>query len=201
MKKNKKFLILSLVFCIGMFLFSACGGVNEKALRKTIRTSSSIGICVYPQDEKDLRHISVRKFLAAGYRIKAIDTIDSDALYPGLRSIFMRRIKARIDTEQLHKMALMSQFQLEIALKKELDRVKEEIGVDYLLYIIKDGNYYHAIGIELGTHNVIYYQTYTPDRCMRLFLLNKNFWSIVKFFSPHSDMDFVIDLFIKSLQE
>ena len=144
---------------------ASCSSVNKKSMSGQFKNNAAVGIMISPRS-LFVELLSIRKFIKAGYRVKALNIIKATRLYPGLAAIFMRSGNLGASIKHLHKMALMSELNRDIAQQKELGQLKTELGIDYLVYITHSVNTFNALAIDLEKREIIYSHTFSPSGCM-----------------------------------
>lgn len=184
---------MRLIALILLISITSCATVNQKAVKRTIKPGSSIGVLINPMNTTDSFQV-MRKFITAGYTVKALKTIEACTLYPGLRDLYTRGVKVDGNIEKLNDMAKMSDIQMEVTLKNELTDVKKEIGIDYLFYLYNDGNTYNATAIDLATYEIVFSHTVGHK-----YITGVN-WVYNQFNGPNADLDYAMELFINAMQ-
>ena len=184
---------MRLIALILLLSITSCATVNQKAVKRTIKPGSSIGVLINPANTTDSFQV-MRKFIAAGYTVKALKTIEACTLYPGLRELYTRGVKVDGSIERLHDMATMSDIRREVTLKNELSDVRRELGIDYLFTLHDDGSAFHAVGIELATYEVIYSHSVS-----RRFPAGTG-WVYDSLRGPNAELDYAMDLFVNAMQ-
>lgn len=194
----KKFFII-----IGVSIIFSCS-LNQYSVKKPIQPGATIGIIAYDYTSgytsdypRDISLVVARNFLAKGYNVKALNTINSYLTYPFLRKIFEGElnVKFRTKIEELLKKSVKTStpFDREVRIKRELEAVKSELGIDYLLVFYRlDKNKYSLIGLDIGNFEVVYVQTYIPPAgCLLVKLLTP--------FYEERQLDRIVNKFIETI--
>lgn len=157
--------------------FSACA-LNQFAVKTPIAPGSSLGIVAYeiiknsdgPSERRDISMDVTRNFLSAGYAVKALNVIPFYKSYPFLEKMFVdstSKFKVNVDDILSKTREVHTSYANDVNIKKELETVKSDMGLDYLLVVyriqMRGQVKYFLTGIDVGNFEIVYTQSYVPS--------------------------------------
>ena len=198
MKKTLLILVTGLIA-----VFYSCAPYNYYVSVNEMKNADGVGIITYQQSGfwknktfkrsvlmDELAQNSVQIFSKKGFDVKIVNMnfFNLRSKYPELEGLISKKMEAQseVDFDKLLDMRIekVSGFDYDVHIKKDLNRVKEELGLRYLVilanYEINPG-VYKVIAIDLVNYNYVF--------SLNMKSKKEFFWGLKKLFNPTAEIE------------